>query len=101
MQETLRPLKTMDCMKALTKKAVNDKYIELLQIGWFTSNTTIIFRLGYNLSIDATLEDPNISYILDNHEADLTHDKIQSIDTTITVWLGGPISEQATLEAIE
>ena len=78
MQETLRPLKTMDCMKALTKKAVNDKYIELLQIGWFTSNTTIHFRLdnyfkwdglsqihGHDLSVDAILDGPNFSYNLD------------------------------------
>ena len=28
-EETLHPLKSMDCIKTLTKKAVNDKYIEV------------------------------------------------------------------------
>ena len=32
-EDTLRPLKTIDFMKAVTKKSVNDKFIELLQIG--------------------------------------------------------------------
>ena len=45
-------------------------------MGWFTSNTTIRFKLGHNLSIDAILEDPNLSYSLKNFEADLTRDKI-------------------------
>ena len=44
-EDTLKPLTSMDCTKTLTKKVVNDKYIELLQMGWFTSNTTI--RLGW------------------------------------------------------
>ena len=100
-EDTLRPLTSTDCEKTLTKKAVNDKYIELLQMGWFTSNTTIRFRLGHNLSIDALLEDPNLGYSLEKFDADLTRDKIQSTDTAIAVWLGGPIPEQSTLEAIE
>ena len=54
-------------------------------MGWFTSNTTIYFRLGHNLSIDAILEDPYFSFSLDNFEADLTRDNIESIDTTIAV----------------
>ena len=71
------------------KKAVNDKYIELLQIVWFITNTIIRFRQGHNLSIDSILEDTNLSYILDNYEVDLTRDKIQSTETVIAVWLGG------------
>lgn len=39
------------------------------------------------------LEDPNLIYILSNHEADLTRDKIQSTDTTVIVWLREPIPE--------
>ena len=38
---------------------------------------------------------------MDNYEADLTKDKMQSTETAIAVWLEGPILEQATLEAIE
>ena len=91
MEETLHPLKSMDCIKTLTKVVVNDKYIKLFQIGWFTSNTIIRFRFGHNLSIYALFEDPNLSYILD--------DKTQSTDTVIIVWLGWSISEQALLEA--
>ena len=56
--------------------------------GWVTINTIIRFRLGHNLSIDAIFEDTNLSYILDNCELDLTHDKKQSTDTAIAVWLG-------------
>ena len=63
-------------MKILTKKTINDKYIELLQIGWFATNTIIRFRLGRNLSIDAILEDPNLSYIIDNYQVYLTRGKI-------------------------
>ena len=90
-EETLDPLKSMDCIKTLTKKAVNDKYIEVFQIEWSTSNTMIWFRLGHNLYIDALLEDLNLGYILDNHEANLKRDKIQSIDTEIIVWPGWSI----------
>ena len=54
------------------EKRVNDHYIELLQIGWFTTDTKIGFRLGYNQPIASMLEDPNLSYILDNYKADLT-----------------------------
>jgi len=68
---------------------------------WFISNTTIRFRLGHNLSIDAHLEDPNISYSLEKFDADSTRDKIQSTDTKIAAWMGVPIPEQTTLEAIE
>ena len=70
-------------------------------MGWFTSNATIRFRLGHNLSIDALLEDPNLGYSLEKFDADLTRDKIQSTDIVIAVWLGGPIPEHSTLEAIE
>ena len=70
-------------------------------MGWFTSNTTIHFRLSHNLSIDAILEDPYLSYSLDNFEADLTRDNIESIDTAIAVWMGGPIPEYITVEAIK
>ena len=76
-------------MKILTKNAVNDKYIKLILIGWFATSTIIRFRLGYNLSIDAILEDPHFSYTLDNYEADLTREKIQGIP------------KQSILEAIE
>ena len=84
-EDTLRLRTSTDCEKTLTKKAVNDKYIELLQMGWFTSNTTIRFRLGHNLSIDAILENPNLVYSLKQIDADLTRDKIQSTDTAIVV----------------
>ena len=57
--------------------------------------------MGHNQTIASLLEDPNHIYILDNYEAKLTKEKIQSTETAITVWLGGQISEHATLEAIE
>ena len=74
------------------KKAVADKYIELLQMGCFASNTTVRFRLGHNFSIDALLEDPNPSYSLKQFDTDITHDKIQSTDTVIAVWWWGGYS---------
>ena len=52
---------------------------------WVTSNTTIRFRFGNNLSIDAILENQNLSYILNKYEADLTRVKIQSTDASIAV----------------
>ena len=82
------------------EKKVNDHYIELLQIGWFTEDTKIGFRLGYNQPITPMLEDSNLSYILDNYKADLTRHKIQSTDTATAIWLGELIQEQVTLEAI-
>ena len=83
------------------KKAMNDQYIELLQIWWFTADTKIRLWLRHNQTIASLLKDPNPIYILDNYEADLTKDKMQSTETAIAVWLEGPILEQATLEAIE
>ena len=70
-------------------------------MGWFTADTKIRFRLGHNQTIASLLEDPNLIFILDNYDAALTKYKIQSTETAIAVWLGGPIPEQATLEAIE
>lgn len=41
----LRPFKTMGFgAKPMTKKSVNDKFIELLQIEWYTENATIRLR---------------------------------------------------------
>ena len=45
-------------------------------MGWFTVDTTIRFRLGHNQPIASMLEDPNLDYILDNYETNLTKDKI-------------------------
>ena len=75
------------------KKAINDRYIDLLQMGWFTADTKIRFRLGHNQTIVSLLEDPNLIYILDKYEAELTKDKIKSTETEIVVWLGRPIPE--------
>ena len=98
----MRPLRAVDfTSKPPQKKALNDRYIQMLQMGWFTADTKICFRLGHNQTIASLLEDPNLIYILDNYEAELTKDKIQSTETAIAVWLGGPIPEQTTLEAIE
>ena len=72
----------------IEKKADNDKYIELLQMEWFATNTIIRLRLGHNISIDTILEDPNLSNILNNDETDLTRDKIQNTETAIAAWLG-------------
>ena len=54
--------------------------------------------MGHNQTIASLLEDPNLIYILDKA---LTKDKIQATETAIAVWLGGPITEHAILEAIE
>ena len=55
------------------------------------ANTPFQFSLGYNQTIDTLLEDPNLSYILNNHEVELARDKIYHIYTVIAVWLEGPI----------
>lgn len=101
MKNTVRPLKNGDLSKPLTKKAINDKYIETLQMGWYTSNTTIRFRIRHNHSIDNILKDPNGNHTLDESEAELTKDKIQCTNVATAVWLGVPILEQGTLDAIE
>ena len=89
-EHTVRPLKNGDLIKPLTKKGANDKYIEPLQMGWYTSNTTIRFRIEHNHHIDNILEDPNVIYTLDQTEAELSKDKIQCTDVATVVWLGGP-----------
>jgi len=70
-------------------------------MGWFTVDRKIRFRLGHNQTISSLLEYLNLIYILDNYEAELTKDKIQSTETAIAVWLGEPVLKQATLNAIE
>ena len=47
------------------------------------ANTPFLFSLGYNQTIDTLLEDPNLSYILNNHEVELARDKIYHIYTVI------------------
>ena len=83
------------------RKTVNDKYIEILQIGWCVSNIILRFRSVHNRQTTFLLEDHNLIYLLDMHEIDLIKNKIQYTNTATVVWLGGPIPEQATLEAIE
>ena len=70
-------------------------------MGWFTVDRKIRFRLGHNQTISSLLEDLNLIYILDNYEAELTNDKIQSTETAIAVWLGELVLRQVTLNAIE
>ena len=70
-------------------------------MGWYTSNTTIRFRIGHNHPIDNILKDPNVIHTLDESEVELTKDKIQCTDVATSLWLGGPIPEQGTLDAIE
>ena len=42
----------------------------------FKAKTTIRLRLGHNQSIETLLKDPNLSYIMDNYEVELTRNKI-------------------------
>ena len=84
-EDILRPLRTSDFMSKLLTRVINDRYIELLQIGWFTADTKIRFRLGHNQTVASLLEDHNLIYILVNYEAELTKDKIQSTETAIAV----------------
>ena len=56
-------------------------------MGRFIADTKIRFRLGHNQTTASLLEDPNLSYILDNYEANLTENKIQSTETAIVGWL--------------
>ena len=44
-------------------------------MGWVIADTNIRFRLGYNQTIASLLEGPNLIYILDNYETDLTKDE--------------------------
>ena len=74
-------------VKTSEKKVINDRYIKLLKMGRFIADTKIRFRLGHNQTTASLLEDPNLSYILDNYEANLTENKIQSTETAIVGWL--------------
>ena len=65
------------------------------------SNTTIHFRIGHNHPINNILEDPTVNYTLDQTEVELNKDKMQCTDVATVVWLGDPIPEQGTLDAIE
>ena len=47
-EETLRPLKSIDVINVMSRKLINDKHIEILQIGWYASNTSIRFMVGHN-----------------------------------------------------
>ena len=86
-EDILRPLRTSDFVsKSFPKKTINDRYIELLQVRWFTVDTKIRFRLEHNQTIASLLEDPNLIYILDNYEVELTKVKIKYTETVIAVW---------------
>ena len=91
-ENVLRPMKSVDLTKFLSNKIVNDKYIQTLQMGCYVSNIALRFRIGHNQYIASLLENPNLIYLFDIHEAELKK-KIQCIDTTTAVWLGGPIPE--------
>ena len=64
-EDTLRPLRVVD-FTSKPHKRLNDRYIEMLQMGWFTADTKIRFRSGHNRTIALLLEDPNLIYSLDN-----------------------------------
>ena len=47
-ENIVKILKIIDIIKALSKKIVNDKFIETLQIGWYALHRTIRFKIGHN-----------------------------------------------------
>ena len=71
-ENVLRPMKSVDLTKLLSKKIVNDKYIQTLQMGCYVSNIALRFRIGHNQHIASLLENPNLIYLFDIHEAELT-----------------------------
>ena len=86
LENTVRPLKNGDLAKPLTKKAINDKYIETVQMGWYTSNITIRFRIEHNHPINNILESPKIIYTLDQTEAELSKNKYNIPEQLIAYW---------------
>ena len=73
--------------KDYINKAINDKCIEMLQMRWYVSNTSIRFMLHHNQTVEILLEDYNLHCILEISRANLTRDKIKSTDTATAVWL--------------
>ena len=71
----LRPIRSVDLTKPLSKKTVKDTYIETLQMGWYSSNTTLCFRIDQNQHITSLLDDPNLIYLFDIHEVELIKKK--------------------------
>ena len=47
-ENVLRSMRSVDLTKLFSKKTVNNKYIGILQMGWYASNTTLRFRIGLN-----------------------------------------------------
>ena len=62
-EDILRPLRTSDFVsKSFPKKTINDRYIELLQMRWFTADTKISFRLGHNQTITTRKSKPYLHF---------------------------------------
>ena len=64
-EHIVRSIKNAYFSKTLSKKVVNNKYTESLQMGLYTSITTICFHIGHNNPVDTILEDSNVIYTLD------------------------------------
>ena len=84
-EETVRPLRSIYLVKVMSRKLINDKYIESLKMGWYASNIFIRFRVGHKQTIETLLDDPNINYIVEYSDVELIKDKIQSTDTVMVV----------------
>ena len=65
-------------MRDISRKLINHKYIDKLQMGWYTSKNSIRFRVDHNKKIETLLEHQNLNNILENFQVDLIKDKIQS-----------------------
>jgi hypothetical protein len=76
-------------------------YIAEWRLAWFSDPTVLRFRVGHDKPIQFYLDHPRIFNRLDDLEATLLKDKLQSGHTATAVWFAGPLPQRGTLDLIE
>jgi hypothetical protein len=84
-----------------SRNSMEARYVAEWKLVWFSDSTVLRFRLGHDKPIHIYMDHQRVFNHIDDLEATLIVDKLQTPHTATAVWLGGPAPQQGTLDMIE
>jgi hypothetical protein len=76
------------------------RYVAEWKLAWFSDPTVLRFRLGHDKPANSYLDHQRVFSRLDELEATLIKDKLQTAQTATAVWFGGPVPQPGTMDMI-
>jgi hypothetical protein len=85
-----------------SRNSMEARYVAEWKLAWFSDSTVLCFRIGHDKPIHIYMDHPRVFNRIDNLEATLIKDKLQTTHIATAVWFGGPVPQQGgTLHMIE